>query len=339
MSKQQEVEQAFSPRSAASLRREADLRGQLARLETKIARAKKKLAEQEQRRDGAMRSMRTGKGWQTQQNLNEALIEIQGLTLSLEAMGKEKAGMEAELAAECATPDNRAELQAQLAGLARKRLESDDAAIEKLLEGLRTALARRGDRTQDMKQLAAQIEFEGDFDESRFATLAAALSPILPASARWAGQFLGAGGKGLVRAVARVAFELPETLHNSGQAKPGDELLLTEEQFAALSVSSYGLKVGDSCFKGEERKHFTERKVVSAEQAEQDRAAAQRRGIELESFWEEQDEAEFQTAKKARELLCERANYDRGVENLRSQNGISEAEARHRYERQYGARP
>jgi hypothetical protein len=339
MSKQTEI--TFTSRSAASLRRQADLEAQRANVREQTRRAKKTLAEEEAARDRYQANIRRtgGTTGATMSGHDDCLLEIKKLNLRLESLAQMEAELDANIEAEKAIPANRAKVQGQLAELLRERHESDDTVIEKLRDGLRTALARRDDHTKDIKALATEIELEADFDESRFATLAAAISPILPASRRWLGQFLGQEAPGLVRAVARMAFELPETLHHSGPAQPGDELLLTEAEFAALSVSSFSLKVGDSCFTGEQWKYFTARRVVSAEQAERDRAVAQQAGLKVTDYWEEQDARELDAAEKARALECSRRAWDNTLEHVRSVNGISLEDALYRTRRDYGPRP
>lgn len=330
----------FSPRSAASLRREAALREQQSHIEAQIGIAERDLAEEKKGRDWCQTAIAKGRGGQGNvvANLDAHLLEIKGLTLRLETLAGMKKNTEANVEAECMVPPNRAGLQAEMASQARKRLELD-TAIEKMLEGLRTALARREERTREMKAIAEQIEFSGDFDEQRFTALGAALDPILPESERRVAQFTGVESKGLVRAIARTVFEIPETLHCSCRCEPGDALLLTEEQFAAFTQSTYGLTAHDIEFADKLRDHFTPRRAVSAEQHERDKSAAEQAGVSVKDFWRSEDQREFEAAEKQRVLEYQRICWDNTLEHVRSMNGIPLEAALRQTERQYGARP
>jgi hypothetical protein len=330
----------FTPRSAASLRRQAGLREQLANVEEQVKRAKKTLSEQETARDRLQANIRRtgGTTGYTMQGLDNCLLEIKKLNLRLESLSQMQAELDANIEAECVIPEDRAGVQAAFATVALRRLDFD-GRIEKQLDELRAAIAKRAEFTRELEGLAERIEFTGSLDGDRYADTLAGINPHLPGAERWYAQTVGREVAGLVRAVARMAFELPETLHHSGLAQPGDELLLTEAEFAELSQSHYALKLGDSCFAGEQKKYFTARRVVSAEQAERDRAAAANAGRSITDYWESEDEFEFQGAEKARTHDYGGRLWDKRVEDLMESDSISRERAERRVEIQYGPRP
>lgn len=327
------TETVFSPRSAASQRREAELLAQLGKVEKQLGIARSSLAGVQRTRDRQREAIPSG-GADTLV-LDACLRECEDLERRIAVLDEVKAEVLAHLEIERAIAPDRAGVQAAVAQVARRRLEHR-VRIEGQLGELRTSLSKDAEFTRELAGLAERIEFEGDLDGDRYADTLAGSQPHLPGAQCWHGQSFGSEAPGLVRCVARLAFELSETLRYSGRTQPGDELLLTESQFSELSQSSYTTP-GGTLDRDKLRDYFVPRRVVSAEQAEQDRAGAGERS--LEDYWRSQDQCEFTAAEAARALEHERRVWDGDVESFRGQHGIPMGDARRRFERQYGARP
>jgi hypothetical protein len=234
MAKQQTAEVAFSPRSQTSLQREAKLRQNLENVENEMAYAQKNLTEETQSRERFGKRIAEGeKDGLIVLNLDRCLFEIKGLAARLEILGELKKNIGANIEAECVIPPDRAGVQAALAETARRRLDQA-RQIEDLLETLRAALSKRDALTSEMKGLAERIEFSGDFDERRFASLREALVRVLPESEHWQNWFLGTAADTKLYVVRDEFLVLPETLKSPGIYHFGDTVELSEDQAQEL---------------------------------------------------------------------------------------------------------
>jgi hypothetical protein len=284
----------FSPRSKASVIREEQLLAQIARVETQLSFTARKISEEERTKQITLRQLAQGRrdGW-TNITLDNATRDLADLTRRKASLEQFKAELTRTLEAERAIPADRARIQAQLAALAAERHERD-AAIEEAIGQLRGVLEVRGKLSARMSELADKIEFSGDLDQERFDRLAASLPSILGESKQRLEALLGVPGT--ARGVARVRLELSESLRSLGIVLPGHELLLTQQEFDALSRADApeanraapGTIVNAGS--GREAWRLRPQQVCSVEQFEADKAEAERRGCSVEQVWRAQDE-------------------------------------------------
>lgn len=326
------AETKWAPRSQASLKRETALRQQVRNVETQISQAGRFLTKDERLRDSMQDNItRTGS---FQPNLGRVLAEIEERKLTIRSLREVKAGLETQIEAECRIPEGRAASLDKLAKLARARLESD-AATEKLLEGVRASLAKRREITAEMRALAPALEFSGDFDEARFDALERSVGPVLPESQRRTRLLLGETGAGIVRCIARVHLEIGETFFRAGIFEPGEEVLLSQEEFDELSQAQLDLGVDETTLADEIPKRYVPARVCSPEQFAADKAA----GSDVRDVWAGQDFEDREARIARRSVLCTQRRWDRLVEEYSTRNGWSSEQARREVERFEGPRP
>lgn len=225
----------FAPRSQASILRQEELETKRARLQVWVRNVKEEIAELEKRRDSVAKSKLEGEAW-AWRSLEAFIAELRAKRDLLEIHEGQLREVEAGIAACTPTPDDaaaRQENQQALAALAEERLGLD-ADVDAALNTLRSLLEQRGELRSRMTQRAQALELDLDLDQERFDALAASLPEKMERRSRtWAERFLGRPAKP-VRAFARGRVVVPETLAQAGIYSLGDELVLSEEEFAEL---------------------------------------------------------------------------------------------------------
>lgn len=180
---------AQSPRSQAQGKR---LREEAEKIGCYISRLEKELEGLEKDRSRMVRLMAFGEVHSmSQSRLDECVRMIHDRRDNLEALKKEQAKTEKEVASLCPTPaqrEARSALQSKFIALAKKRL-GKTGEIQVLLEQLRQALKERSELAGKMREITEALDCEsrGDaLDEERFENCLSALpDDLLTESQRW----------------------------------------------------------------------------------------------------------------------------------------------------------
>lgn len=288
MVKKETATRPWTPRSQASLLRQLELEREREALANGVEAQKRRLAEAKEMQHRLAKSAAKGEGWAVV-NLEKCTEDVRNKRGSLEAQQEVLRSIEEAIAALEPTPKQLIERRKQqdaLAALVEERL-TVDAALGVAVDELRSRLMKRAELTGRMAELARALEMTCDLDQARFDALAQALSEqVEPQSRTWAQRMLGQGGRP-VRAIARHEFTVSETLADAGVYHRGDEVFLSEGEFAELRRTDRpapGLKATwpeRVCYIGIPRWRCHPRKVWTPEEYEAAQKQVEEEGVTL----------------------------------------------------------